>query len=360
MNKLLSSVTQTVLLENYDKNIVFSPVSYLEAVHSLALCASEKNLAEILDGLGIKQEDLMLYLRQTKTSFSIENYNCLLYSEEYRGVIRDVVLTALRTIGSDLQSFSSPDEAINRVNTLVREKTHGKIDNIADRSLINEFTKFIILNCVYFKKDWRNEFEQRDYTELFHGKNKTPTKYLHDRSYLKYYEDADIDIVEIPYKDSSVNCYLFVPRHSLLGTIHNFDTFFAKIKEVKKNWEVDITVPAFKTETTIRLNDHTKIAGLKNIFEHTKDWNLIDFDKLLPETLVWVQQIIQKAYIDFTKRGTEATAVTAIFMGISGCYSMNFTPPPIKFIRADKPFLYCLVDEKNQDVPLFVGLINDL
>ena len=364
MNSLISLVFQGLYFENLRNNFVFSPASYQEAIHSLGLCVKDKNLEEIRAALELSDTELLTYIKEYKKDIELENNNYLLYAQEYSGRLNETVTNQLKELSVELQStdFNSPDSVINYVNKLVVENTHGKISNLLSRQDLSPFTKFIILNCVYFKKEWAYEFDERRTPEIFYGAEKeTQIKFLNKQAWFRYYEDASLDIVEIPYKQTDVCCYLFVPKNGLLELTNNFRESYNKINSVKEDCEVNLTVPPFKIETTLNLENLTKLAGIKNVFEWNKDWSLVNFDTLMPEAVLKVDRIIQKAYIDFTKTGTEAAAATAIIINMSGCFiHFNFIPPKIKYIRADKPFLYVLANKNKKENPLFIGVVNQL
>mgnify|MGYP001558971406 CR=1 FL=1 len=366
MNKLTNSIFRSLYHENINSNFVFSPASYLEAINNLCLCLKGDNLKEVLDNLEIEQSDLLKYIRDYKENLTLETYNTLLYSQEYWAALNYEVTNQLQELGSNIESLDFKDvlSVVNRVNNLVSEKTHNKINDLISARDINEFTKFIILNCVYFKKDWLYEFDNKYYPEPFYGTNtEKKLEYLCKQNNFHFYEDSELDIVEIPYKDSDICCYLFVPTKdkTVFDIVDNLTENYNKINLIKRDCPVHLTVPPFKTESTFGLNDATEIAGVKNIFQYNKDWKLVDFEKLLPETVLKVDKIVQKTYFDFTEKGTEAAAATAMLICVSGCMIGGFTiPPRIKYIRADKPFLYVLANSKNKNEPLFMGVVNNL
>lgn len=351
MNQLTSSILYSLYVDNVDKNWVFSPASYLEAMSSLAVCLKGQNLAELVAAA----PDI-----ERPQAIGLDTYNCLLYSAEYRAALNETVLDVLQSRKGELRSFVGL-EVVDMVNALVREKTHGKIDILISESDITEFTKFIILNCVHFKKAWLRPFEQNHYASEFKGTKTTQVKYLrHWSERHRYYEGAGYDIVELPYKESDVCCYLIVPTTgSVFDVFHNQREVFGHISDVKDGLLVNLTVPPFKVESRFELGDVTSSAGVKSAFGWNKDWALVDFDKLLPEAVLKVEQIIQKAYIDFTKDGTEAAAATAIMCAVTGCCMAWSEPPPVKTIRADKPFVYVLAN-RGDPRPLFVGVVNEV
>lgn len=368
MNKLTDTIFRSIYHENIQDNFVFSPASYLEAIHNLSLCLKGENLKELLDKLEIPELELLDYIKKYKQNLNLETYNTLLCSKEYLSVVNQEVINQIKELGSNIESlnFYDIDSVVNKVNNIVVEKTHGKINNLISKQDISEFTKFIILNCVYFKKDWLWEFDENKfkYEQPFYGAKETKQiEYLTHQTYYHFYEDSDLDIVELPYKDSDICCYLFVPTkdRNIFNIINNLNENYNKINLIKRDCEVYLTCPQFKTESTFDLVSPTQIAGVNKIFEYNKDWKLVNFDKLLPEAIMKVDKIVQKAYIDFTRKGTEAAAVTSIFLNISGCsFIADSIPPKIKYITANKPFMYILANNKDKNNPLFMGIINNL
>ena len=366
MNKLTDSIFRSLYHENINNNFVFSPASYLEAIHNLTLCLKGENFKELLDKLQISEDNLLEYIKNYKTNLNLDTYNILLYSQEYWSALNYEVINQIKELGANIESLNFNDvlSVVNKVNSTVTEKTHGKINNLISPQDINELTKFIILNCVYFKKDWLWEFNENTfkYEQPFYGiKEIKQIEYLTKQIYYHFYEDSELDIVELPYKDSDICCYLFVPTKdkSIFDIVNNLEENYNKINLIKRDCQVSLTCPQFKIESTFSLKNVTKMAGINKIFEYNKDWKLVDFNKLLPEDVLKVDRIIQKAYIDFTRKGTEAAAATAITIYISGC-SMSYNSPRIKYIRANKPFLYVLANSKNKNEPLFMGVVNNL
>lgn len=354
MNKLTTSILYSLFVDNLDKNWVFSPASYLEAMGNLSVCLKGDNLSEL---------QAVAPLIGGEHAKGLETYNCLLHSAEYAPHLNKAVIDVLTARGADLKSFSGP-EVIGQVNSIVTEKTHGLIKGLLSPDDYNDFLKFVILNCVYFKKDWYHEFDKPYQASPFNGKQTTQVKFLKKQARFHYYEDYIVDIAELPYKDSNVCCYVIVPKTSLFDVFSNLNQHIAKISQVKFGLDVNLWVPPFKTESTHDLEGPTKDAGVKRIWQEVtddgpnQDWTLIDWNSNPPCDRMWVTFIKQKAYLDFNRKGTEAAAATAIgICAASGCCSL--TIPEIKVIHADRPFLYVLADKNNHE-PLFVGVVNDV
>jgi serpin B len=363
--KLVNTIFRNLICDIND-NFVFSPASYLDAIHNLLLCVNGNNLDEMLDILGIDKENIIDYIqRYKKTLNGLENYNTILYGAPYKTIINQDCFNLLKSFGCYPEVFDNPENLVSRVNKLVEEKTRGKIKNLLSRADVNSFTAFAILNCIYFKKQWLQDFDQKHWEKesFFGSQREVKINFLFNEVKHNYFENDVFDIVELPYKNSDICCYLFVPNinHSLFDLTNDWENSYNNIKNLKRDIPVNITVPEFEINSSFSLVRNTILGGIKNVFQSNKQWDLIDWNKSDPFLDLSVENIIQKTFFKFDNKGTEAAAATAVI--ITGfCSGMGFNNPPlqIKYIRADKPFIFVLADKNNKDIPLFVGQVKQI
>jgi serine protease inhibitor len=363
MNPLTSSIIRSVAASSPSSNWVFSPASYLESMYRLGLCASKDNAKEIASSLGSTVGGLPVEATRFASALKgFNSYNCLLSSANFRDYLVPKILEVLEALGGDVLTYASPDEAIALVNRLVEEKMHGKITGLLSREQVHELTNLIILNCVYFKQPWYYPFDKPYYGEPFNNANGSVTQVglLKRKERFKYYEGPGYDIVRIPYLETDICCYLIVPTVGTLASIiEGFEHHYANIAKVNYGLDCHVAVPPFKVENTWDdLGKITQQAGICRAFKPTQEWDIYDWARMIGG---WakVDKIIQKTYLDFTYEGTEAAAATAIMMSISGC-CFTRESRPIKYIRADKPFLFCLANDNHPETPLFVGVVKQL
>ena len=354
MNDFISKTFKDLMSKNHGQNFCFSPYSLIEALNSAAICMEGENLQQFLDVFGISEYELDIFLQNNKQNEG-ENYNTLLYSDEYAPILNPLTISELQNLGINNDVFG-PD-VVSKVNNIVNQKTHGKIKDIISSNDITPLTKFIILNCIYFKKEWENKFEKYDITEIFYAKNNNSIKtdFLTNICTYRYYEDETVDIVELPYKDSNLCCYIFVPQTSF-SSFDDIQSIYNNISKVKTGLQVDFRVPEFKIESSFDLSNSVKIAGLDKMFEWNKDWNLVYWNKLKDEAVIKIDKIKQKTYFDFNRKGTEAAAATAIVMTFSGAWGFR-EPPKYKRIYANRPFMYAVANKNKPENPLFLGFV---
>ena len=111
--------------------------------------------------------------------------------------------------------------------------------------------------------------------------------------------------------------------------------------------EVAVTMPRFKMETSLILNQTLDRMGLKTAFTTAADFKGISVSGPLQIDLVK-----QKCYIDVSEKGTEAAAVTSIQVRTTAFR-------PVTVMKIDRPFLFMIADRESKDI-LFAGKVLNL
>lgn len=356
---ITNNIFRTLYAEKSGENFVFSPYSYLSAIYTLFLCvdgANKDELEQVFGKEGLNQELFKQKILQSANV--VEKSDSFFCANEYFAAIKSEFLELIKDESVSFQGFSDKFDLCGKLNRLADEKTHGLIKEFVKPNDLSDLIKFVITNVIYFKDDWLNELDETSSEYNFYGSKQTVSrKFLGKHDHLAYFQDEKVQIVELPFKSSSAACRIYVPREGLFGLIDSLETTLSKGDLCKKDeFKVDFYCPPFKVETTIdNLAELTSNQGVKNVFKWSKDWSFLDFNQLLSEATVSINQIKQKAVFDFTKKGVEAAAVTGVFIGISGCC---FMPEPKKItIRANKPFLFTL---NHGDNVLFIGVVNNV
>ncbi len=233
------------------------------------------------------------------------------------------------------------------VNGWVAQKTNNKIKTIIDDFAAK--SDMIIVNAIYFNGSWIKEFDKKKTTmEEFQTKSasiKVPTMHLKDN--FSYYENKDFQAVKIPYRGGKMSMYVFLPAKdsSLKKFLPSFSQkLWSDVYENSSFQQVAISLPKFKTEYGVTLNDTLSAMGMKQAFGPGADFNLIS-------PRLFISQVIHKTFIDVNETGTEAAAATAITMTRSAMPVRD-----VKQFKVDRPFFFMIADDEKH-TPLFIGSI---
>lgn len=251
--------------------------------------------------------------------------------------------------------FADPHSA-DVINQWASDKTHGRINQIADPSMLDSvYGRLFLANVVYFKGKWSDPFEPgaaRD--RPFHlqdGSQKVVPMMSKSKTFT-YRQGSGYQAVGLPYQGENLAMYVFLPDANSspekLLSIMNGDVWRRITKPGFADEDGDLVLPKFKLDYSVGLIQPLKELGMKTAFDPDK----ADFSGMSPEPL-HISAALQKAFVEVKEEGTEAAAVTGIGMMDAG---IPETPPKRFSMIVDRPFLFLIEDNQTGTI-LFMGLI---
>ncbi len=246
------------------------------------------------------------------------------------------------------RDFDNP-ATVDEINGWCDEKTRGKIDKIID-AIPGSMVMYLI-NAVYFKGQWKYEFDKKETRDenftLADGSTKK-VKMMAQTASLPYYWDETVQCVELPYGNTAFGMVVMMSSErngSLDDLVASLDAAaYNDITAGLREREVTVKLPRFKQECEFGLNDAVANLGIRQIFGGGSLTGITD------DTRLAVSLIKQKTFVEVNEEGTEAAAVTVVGFETT---SVGPDPQPIPF-HADRPFLY-LIRERSTGAILFMG-----
>ena len=247
--------------------------------------------------------------------------------------------------------FSSPS-AVQMINSWVNEKTNSLIPKVIDE--IPGGTVMYLVNAVYFKGQWRNQFEkdktqQKQFTLLDGTLIQSPAMIQHET--LPYYKGQGFEAIELPYNQGNYVMSILLPDagktvSELITRLsqENWNTWSTQFSER----DIQLQLPKFKYEYTEKqmmpiLSD----MGMGIAF----DPDNADFTRINSDGGLYISRVIHKTYIETNEEGTEAAAVTAVEIGVTSA-----GPGQIYSFTINRPFIY-FIQEKSTGTILFIGTV---
>ena len=244
---------------------------------------------------------------------------------------------------ANMQDFSSPKNASDRINTWVQNNTNKLIDSIVDEKDINN-TKIFLANALYFNKPWakifnsdmisKESFHSPDgeiSVDMMHGEADSYFENEHAVAFRKNYQD-DFSFVGILPKDETVDNAISLDIPSLLET------------ETSSS-DVMVDMPKFKKTLSYDLTDTFLRNGLHGVFNGGLN-QMVEKEELIPD------EILHIIYIDVNENGTEAEATTS-----AGFKATSLRAE--KTVTLDRPFFFLIQDNSSGEV-IFIGYINKI
>ena len=249
-------------------------------------------------------------------------------------------------------------EAIKAVNNWVEEKTNQKIKDIVSPDSINASTVLVLINAIYFKSAWHDQFKDFNAQEADFLVSKDETikvklmfRKVEGASYC-YSSHLSCQVLKLPYKSGALSMFIVLPdktsssledleKKLTADHLVNVDSGFEQCPDV------NLWLPKFKMEENLELKEVLCDLGMKSIFDPgSADFSGIDGTKEL-----YASSVVHKAFVDVNEEGTEAAAATA--MMVMRCCAVMSQQDPVEF-RADHPFLFFIREERAKAI-LFLG-----
>ena len=247
------------------------------------------------------------------------------------------------------------ETARKQINAWVEDKTKDKIKDMLQPMDLNELTRLVLVNAIYFKGDWVYQFGPASTQDapFYVSLLKTiQAPMMTQEEEFKYAEFKSLQIVELPYLGEDLSMLILLPKRiegidkleeSL--SIENLNLWRSNLQEQK----VIVFLPRFTTNFKLDLCETLKAMGMIDAFIFGQA-NFTGMDGR-PNWL-FISRVIHQAYINVNEEGTEAAAATAVVMGIGGFAGL----PPV--FRADHPFIFLIQENKTGSI-FFIGRVID-
>ena len=242
------------------------------------------------------------------------------------------------------------------INNWCNEHTDGQVKNILDE--LTPDMRMIILNAVYFKAEWSGKFDKKETkNEAFNmlDGNQENIEMMHRLDVANYCYNNIYTTLNLPYgKGDKWNMYVLLPNNGkttsdVIAQLTN--DAWEKNKAMLKGNIVDVKLPKFKIQSDLSLNDVLISMGANTMFTPNADFSpmTINNEKL------FVSMVKQKAGIEVSEEGTEASAVSVATMELTA--SDNGKGTPVVEFHANRPFVY-IIQEASSGAIFFIGTFN--
>lgn len=247
------------------------------------------------------------------------------------------------------------------INRWVEAQTEKKIRDLVPANALNEDTRLVLVNALYFRAGWRTPFEKEATKDgAFHVSKEVTRQvpFMQAEESFGYKKFGNFEAIALPYgRTGDFQFLILLPAAS------------AKISSVEKQLtpellgqlsklpvtQVRLSLPRFKLEPgTLALSDTLKKFGMPTAFDVPQ--GSANFDRMAPRRpneYLYISEVLHKTFLDVNEAGTEAAAATAVIM----MRALAIVEPGPE-VKVDRPFLFAI-----QHVPsstcLFLGRLSD-
>jgi serpin B len=292
---------------------------------------------------------------ESKGDVALNVANALWIQQDFE--LLDTFLQSLETY-YDAQPFQvnfkqAYEDVRNKINQWVEKQTQAKIKNLLAPGTLNDLTRLVLTNAIYFKGNWTTQFDKKLTQEepFWMTPNQEITvSMMHQTAGFKYGETEYVQVLELPYAGEDLAMLMLLPKEK--------DGLFSLEQRLSveklRDWiaapsyrEVDVSIPKFTLTTQFTLSRTLSTMGMPDAFSAKADFSGMETSKQLS-----ISEVIHKAFIDVNEEGTEAAAATAVVVGVTSVAE----PQPIPVFKADHPFLFFILEKQTGSI-LFLGRI---
>ncbi|XP_068915280.1 antichymotrypsin-2-like [Tenebrio molitor] len=257
---------------------------------------------------------------------------------------------------TDTIDFTQSVQAAKTMNSWVEKHTNDKIHNLIDSNLLDQYTRAVLINALYFKANWSSPFLLAESGNITFYKTATDIVQVdalrHFEVYFNYYECPHLkaEFLELPFKGNEASMMIVLPkeRDGLAALENQIENVFAPMHTLKTEY-LNVFLPKFRIESSLNFKNILKNLGVKKIFD-AKEADLSGVAGKKGDLIV--DEVVQKTFIDVSEEGVEAAAATFVLIAVPESATIE---SPKNFI-ADHPFIFYI---KVKDTIIFAGRVTD-
>ena len=356
-------------LRDEDGNLIYSPFSIFQALLMTGAGAEGETASQMASVLGVDVNDpaihnLMNALNKALTTqpgyldeaaqpltFNIANAVWAQKDFHFEQAFLDT-LSANYNAGLKLVDFNKPEDARALINLWVAAQTNDKIKDLIPQGVLDQMTRMVLTNAIYFKGGWSNRFDEKNTNDgnftLADGSSKT-VPFMHGNFTISALVSEKIHAISLPYEGGTYAMAAIMPLVDFAGfesglTTADLEQMLTLLQSSRAM--VDLNMPKFQAESSFALGEKLAALGMPDAFDAQK----ADFSGMTGKPDLMISSVIHQATIDVNEEGTEAAAATAVSM------SMTSMPAESYSIRLDKPFIYVIYETTTNTI-VFMGRV---
>ncbi|XP_068145413.1 antichymotrypsin-2 [Drosophila tropicalis] len=359
MEQFSSKLFQPIAARAQQKNMVYSPAMVHSQLAMLYIVSHGRTFDELkkagifsADFTKVSQDFLALLNLQKLQNAEIIVASKVFYNPALGQPNPQFPQYALTYFNTEIETFNpqDPRNSANDINAWVQDRTRNTIKKLITQSEIDDQTQAILLNAIYFKARWANEFSTRDTTPAkFRMGNGAAINVamMYNDDVFDYAELPDLHAtaLEMPYAGTQISMLIILPNQvnglsqlerQLARSEYDLNAIAAQLRRET----VTVRIPRFRIEFEQDMTEPLQSLGVKEMFTSNSQ-----VDAMLDKRAM-VSKIQQKAFIDVNEAGSEASASSyAKFVPLS-------LPVKSHEFTADHPFIFAI---RSPEAVLFIG-----
>lgn len=367
-----------------DQNLAFSPISAAMVLAMVSLGTNAEDSAAIQKLLATPQKPeefhatfstlLASFQNRSSGSASVSLHNSF-WADQKVPFSESFLEQLQRTYGAEVQrvNFRNRTHLQRNINAWIGKQTRERLRNVVPLDMLHPEGTFVAVNAMWMEAEWVSKFEDgetRDEDFFVRSDRTISVRMMNQVTPFRYAVTDLAELVEMPYRDTSIGFVLVVPRKGVeLARVEaqlswkELDAWDAELRSLPDpnrplpprrrgdkgngdgqgffsiragNSRVTLAMPKFDFEIRQDLRPALEAAGLSDLFRDVA---------VSAETELKLYGCRQFIRVEVDEKRTRVAAATAMggFGGGGG--------PPIPdevTVRADHPFLFYIRDRDSR------------
>ena len=351
------------MLNQPNKNNVYSPISLYYALALLANVTDGNTKKEILNVLGLKDDELLNRMNDLYKKFNINQDNgrlmlnsSLWFNENFSindDKAKEIAEATNSAIRKGKMGTSEFDKQIHR---WINDNTHSLLKDSVENIKTASDGILSLISTIYLKGSWERDFDKHDTKKsIFKISDKEKVKCdfmnrcLNDDLLIgEHFKALDLRINGI-----ATMTFVLPNEGYSLQDISNDDDLIELLNGNTKNlkrefYRINYSIPKFDVKVDDNIIEQIQSLGIKEAL----NTNRADFSPITSEKEVFLSDAKQATRLKIDEEGVEGASYTYLCLVTGICLDM---PMEIDF-KLDRPFMFSVV---NETAPIFVGTIVD-
>ncbi|CAK7317255.1 Serpin B9 [Vulpes lagopus] len=346
------------------RNVFCSPVIISSALAMVYLGAKGNTAAQVAQVLSLSTEkdihqsfqSLLAEVNKPGTQYLLRTANRL-FGEKTCEFFPTFKESCLRFYNAELEQLpfaKAAEPSRKHINAWVSEKTEGKIQELLPGGSIDATTKLVLVNAIYFKGRWNEQFDKRYTREMpfkINQKEQRPVQMMYQEATFKlaYIEELQTQVLELPYVGDELSLLILLPDdHVDLSSVESrltWERFRAWSGPARmRSTDVEVFLPRLQLGGEYDLAAVLGPLGMADAFQADK----ADFSAMSACREVCLSRCVHRSVLEVDEEGTAAAAASAALVVAECC-----AEPGPRFC-ADHPFLF-LIRHNAAHTILFCG-----
>ena len=351
-------------LNQPDKNNVYSPVSLYYALALLANVTDGNTKKEILDVLGLKENELLNKMDELYKNLNINHgkgrlmLNSSLWFNENFSINDDNTKEIAEATNSAIRKGKMGTDTFDKqIHRWINVNTNNLLKDSVENIKTTSDGILSLISTIYLKGNWTIDFEESD--------TKKDTFKISDKEdvecdFMNNFFDDDLLIGKhfkalMMYINGIATMMFVLPNEGYsLKDISSDDDLIellnGNIKKLKREYyHINFSVPKFDIKADTNIIEQLQLLGINDAL----NMNKADFSPVTSEKEVFLSDAKQATRLKIDEKGVEGAGYTYLDMP---CGSICLDKPEEIDFKLDRPFMFSVV---NSAAPIFVGTITN-